>query len=140
MDSDAWRSENDKSKASSLWVNGLWDKTERRQQLRRHCCLECVFQVTVLSGQQKSHNVNGAKADLVVVHEYLSSIFFIINVIPTESLLLTFFEELLGKNPKCALFCSSLGNDPKCRSEETFVSPSSWNFLPDHLCCTGSSP
>lgn len=43
--------------------------------------LESVFQVTVLSGQQKSHNVNGAKADLVVVNEYLSSVFFIINFI-----------------------------------------------------------
>lgn len=39
--------------------------------------LESVFQVTVSSGQQKSHNVNSAKADLVAVHEYLSSIFLL---------------------------------------------------------------
>lgn len=38
MDSDAWRSENDKCNASSLWVNGLWDKAKRTQKLRRHCC------------------------------------------------------------------------------------------------------
>lgn len=37
--------------------------------------LESMFQVTVLSGQRKSHNVNGAKADLMAVHEYLSSVF-----------------------------------------------------------------
>lgn len=104
--------------------------------------LKSVFQVTVLSGQQKSYNVNGAKADLVAGHEYLSSVFLLWTsfCILTELSLHTFSEDLLGKNPKCALFCSTLGNEPKCRSEETFVSPSYWSFLPDLPCCTGPSP
>lgn len=38
MDSDTGRSEDDKRKASSLWVSGLWDKARRRQKLRRYCC------------------------------------------------------------------------------------------------------
>lgn len=67
--------------------------------------LESVFQVTVLSCQQKSCIVNGAKAHVMVVHEYLSSVFLLSTsfCILTDGSLHIFFEDLLGKTPK--VFC-----------------------------------
>lgn len=151
MDSDTARSQDDKRKASSLWVSGLWDKAKRRQKSWGDTAvLESVFQVTVPSGQQKSCIVNGAKAHVMVVQSTLYGrawIFilclFIINFIlhSDRCVLAHLLWRPTRQNPQSLLFCSTPDNESKRRSEEALLSPSSWSCLPgDHLCCTAFSP
>lgn len=140
MDSDARRSENDKCNASSLWVNGLWDKAKRRQKLRRHCCFGVCISGHSLVRSTKLMQCEWCQSTLDDCAWLFVLCLFTINfILHSDSSLHTFFEDLLDKTPKCALFSSTPGNEPRHRSEEAFVSPS-WSFLPDHLCCTGFPP
>lgn len=139
MDSDMWRSKTGKCKASSLWVNGLRDKAKRRQKLRRHCCFGVCISGPSFARSTKVMQCEWCRSiSDGCTRIFILSLFIINFILHSDNLsLYTVFEDRLDKTPGCALLTGTSGNEPKRRSEEAFVPPSSQDFFSGHPCCTG---